>query len=137
MRSAGVSRSAREIASSTSSEARTSRPCSSHVYQVVPTPASCETSSRRSPGVRRRPPLGQPDLLGLKARAALAQEVGELGAPALAVVGVHAVARAASRARGAVAVLVHSRERSLRVDSTTRINPSLVPGYELIAHYPS
>ena len=53
------------MASSTSSEARTSRPCSSHVYQVVPTPASWATSSRRRPGVRRRPPFGQPDVLGL------------------------------------------------------------------------
>lgn len=40
MRSAGVNRSARESASSTSREARTSRPCFNHVYQVVPTPAT-------------------------------------------------------------------------------------------------
>src|SRR4051812_28688496 len=36
------------------------RPCSSHVYQVTPTPACWATSSRRRPGVRRRPPSGSP-----------------------------------------------------------------------------
>jgi hypothetical protein len=41
--------------SSTSGEARTSRPCSIQVYQVTLMPHSCATSSRRRPGVRRRP----------------------------------------------------------------------------------
>src|SRR6516165_1895314 len=36
------------------------RPCSSHVYQLTPTPASSATSSRRSPGVRRRGPGDRP-----------------------------------------------------------------------------
>ena len=40
-------------------------PCSSHVYQVTPTPASCASSSRRSPGVRRRKPGGRPTSAGL------------------------------------------------------------------------
>ena len=83
VRSAGVRRSARDSASSTSSEARTSRPCSSHVYQVVPTPARWATSSRRSPGVRRRPPPWQADVLGLEQSTALAQKVRELSAAAL------------------------------------------------------
>jgi hypothetical protein len=43
-----------------------SRPCSSHVYQLTPTPAKSATSSRRSPGVRRRVPLGSPTLLGAR-----------------------------------------------------------------------
>ena len=34
------------------------RPCSSHVYQLTPTPASKATSSRRRPGVRRRAECG-------------------------------------------------------------------------------
>src|SRR3954452_14659512 len=42
-----------------------SRPCSSHVYQDRPTPASWATSSRRSPGVRRRPLASRPALCGL------------------------------------------------------------------------
>src|SRR4051794_17809607 len=42
-----------------------SRPCSSHVYHDSPTPASCATSSRRSPGVRRRPLVSRPTLSGL------------------------------------------------------------------------
>src|SRR4051794_36496022 len=42
-----------------------SRPCSSHVYQDSPTPASCATSSRRSPGVRRRPLSSSPTLSGV------------------------------------------------------------------------
>lgn len=41
------------MASSTSAEILISRPCSSHVYQDTPTPASTATSSRRKPGVRR------------------------------------------------------------------------------------
>src|SRR5919197_222804 len=42
-RSAGVMPSALARASRTETEARTSRPCSSHVYQVIPTPASWAT----------------------------------------------------------------------------------------------
>ena len=114
VRSAGVSRSARASASSTSSDARTSRPCSSHVYQVAPTPASCATSSRRRPGVRRRPPLGQADVLGLDALAACG--AGNPRAP-----------RAGARRCAAVSRL-RRRVISLGVMSTTRINPSLVPG---------
>ncbi len=41
-----------------------SRPCSSQVYQVSPTPASAATSSRRKPGVLRRPPPGKPTSSG-------------------------------------------------------------------------
>src|SRR5690606_2274638 len=43
------------------------RPCSSHVYQVSDTPASIATSSRRSPGVRRRPAEGAPTIWGVLA----------------------------------------------------------------------
>ena len=57
-------RRARATASSTCSEALMSRPCSSHVYQVTPTPATCASSSRRRPGVRRRPPGGSPTSTG-------------------------------------------------------------------------
>src|SRR4051812_34570805 len=42
-----------------------SRPCSSHVYQDRPTPASWATSSRRRPGVRRRPLAGRPTSCGV------------------------------------------------------------------------
>src|SRR3954451_12276417 len=42
-----------------------SRPCSSHVYQDRPTPASWATSSRRRPGVRRRPSAGSPTSSGV------------------------------------------------------------------------
>ena len=52
------------IAASTCSETLMSLPCSSHVYQVTPTPASCAASSRRSPGVRRRPVAGSPACSG-------------------------------------------------------------------------
>ena len=44
-----------------------SRPCSSQVYQVTPTPDSWAISSRRSPGVRRLPdalPSGRPTSAG-------------------------------------------------------------------------
>src|SRR4051812_25473905 len=44
-----------------------SRPCSSHVYQDRPTPARPASSSRRRPGVRRRPPPGRPTLSGVVA----------------------------------------------------------------------
>ncbi len=54
-RSALLSRSTRATASSTCGDTEMSRPCSSHWYQEAPTPASTATSSRRSPGVRRRP----------------------------------------------------------------------------------
>lgn len=53
----------RPTASSTWPEAVT-RSCSSHVYQVTPTPASVATSSRRSPGARRRPVTGSPTCPG-------------------------------------------------------------------------
>ena len=52
-------------ASSTWTLARMGRPCSSQVYQVTPTPDSCATSSRRSPAVRRRCPLGSPASSGV------------------------------------------------------------------------
>lgn len=45
---------------STCRETRIGRPCSSHVYQEVLTPAIAATSSRRSPGVRRRPVQPKP-----------------------------------------------------------------------------
>src|SRR5262249_21663396 len=51
---------------STSCDALTSRPCSSHVYHVGLTAASAATSSRRRPGVRRRPPDGSPTSSGRK-----------------------------------------------------------------------
>ena len=98
-------------ASSTSSEARTSRPCSSHVYQVVPTPASSATSSRRRPGVRRRPPLGSPTSSGWR----LARRVRRKSASSA-----RRRSPLISRGRAPVAVVW--------VLSTTRINPSLVPG---------
>ena len=62
--SEGSRRSARARPCRASTEGRTSRPCSSHVYQVVPTPASSATSSRRRPGVRRRVPGGRPTSAG-------------------------------------------------------------------------
>ena len=46
-----------------------SRPCSSQVYQVTPTPDSWATSSRRRPGIRRRPdalPSGSPVSAGVR-----------------------------------------------------------------------
>ncbi len=52
------------IASSTDSEGWTSRPCSSHVYQLVPMFASTATSSRRGPGTRRRGPFASPTSQG-------------------------------------------------------------------------
>src|SRR5262249_26055194 len=52
-------------ASSTCVLALMRRPCSSQVYQVTPTPASCATSSRRRPGVRRRGPGGRPTSSGV------------------------------------------------------------------------
>ena len=56
----------RAIASSTCGDALIWRACSSHVYQVTPTPASCATSSRRRPGVRRRRDGGRPTSSGLR-----------------------------------------------------------------------
>ena len=53
--SGSVSIRAREMRSSTSAEGAPPRPCSSQVYQVGLILARCATSSRRSPGVRRRP----------------------------------------------------------------------------------
>src|SRR3954451_16149423 len=55
----------RASASSTPAEGLMSRPCSSHVYHDRPTPASCATSSRRSPGVRRRPLAARPTSCGV------------------------------------------------------------------------
>src|SRR5690606_19612429 len=47
-----------------------SRPCSIHVYQVTLMSHSWAISSRRSPGVRRRPPEGRPTISGwMRARA--------------------------------------------------------------------
>src|SRR5579859_3823444 len=63
-RSLGVSLSACARLSSTWAEGCTLRPCSSQTYQEVPILASCATSSRRSPGVRRRKPGGSPTLAG-------------------------------------------------------------------------
>jgi hypothetical protein len=63
-RSARPRRKTRATASSTCVLALISRPCSSHVYQETPTPASSATSSRRSPGVRRRGPPGMPKSAG-------------------------------------------------------------------------
>ncbi|KDN85445.1 hypothetical protein KCH_26760 [Kitasatospora cheerisanensis KCTC 2395] len=51
-------------ASSTWADTWMSRPCSSHVYQVTPTAARPATSSRRNPGVRRRPTAGRPTCSG-------------------------------------------------------------------------
>ena len=58
-------RSVRAIASRTWTLALIGRPCSSHVYQVTPTPASWASSSRRRPAVRRRLPGGRPTSSGL------------------------------------------------------------------------
>ena len=63
-RSAGTSWGAGEIPARTWGETRMSRPCSSQVYQVRPTPARSATSSRRRPGVRRRWPLWSPTVAG-------------------------------------------------------------------------
>src|SRR2546425_2440390 len=43
-----------------------SRPCSSKVYQEIPTPASCATSSRLSPGVRLLPGVDSPNCSGCR-----------------------------------------------------------------------
>src|SRR5579859_635339 len=122
VRSAGVHRSARAKASNTSSDARTSRPCSSHVYQVVPTPASCATSSRRRPGVRRRPLPRSPTSSGLM----LARLVRRKSA-------------SSARRRSPLPTwgrfdLTDGPASPLNVlggMSTTRITTSLVPGLEL------
>jgi hypothetical protein len=50
----GVRRRAAAMRSNVSAEARMSRPCSSHVYQVTPTPAIAASSSRLRPSVLRR-----------------------------------------------------------------------------------
>src|SRR5580704_4261672 len=63
-RSARSRRRVPATASSTCVLALISRPCSSQVYQVMPTPASRATSSRRSPGVRRRGPGARPTSSG-------------------------------------------------------------------------
>src|SRR6266700_1177051 len=63
-RSLGVSLSACAMLSRTCAEGCTSRHCSSQTYQEVPILASCATSSRRNPGVRRRMPGGNPTSLG-------------------------------------------------------------------------
>src|SRR5579859_7210411 len=59
-RSLGVSLSACARLSSTCAEGCTSRPCSNQTYQEVPMLANWATSSRRSPGLRRRRPGGNP-----------------------------------------------------------------------------
>ncbi|MCY1546215.1 hypothetical protein D9M68_822040 [compost metagenome] len=56
--------SARERLSRKVADTLMSRPCSSQVYQDKPTPANVATSSRRSPGVRRRLPVGKPTSSG-------------------------------------------------------------------------
>ena len=91
-RSAGVSRSARETASSTSSDARTSRPCSSHVYQVVPDPGEQGDLLAAQTGCAPPAAVGQADVVGLQAGALGAQEIGQLGAPAIAVGAARAIA---------------------------------------------
>ena len=58
-------RNTRATASSTCTLALIGRPCSSHVYQVTPTPASWATSSRRKPGVRLRTPGAMPTCSGV------------------------------------------------------------------------
>ncbi|CAM5269497.1 hypothetical protein SVIOM342S_00691 [Streptomyces violaceorubidus] len=63
-RSVGSSSRARARASRTCTETWMSRACSSQVYQVTPTAESWATSSRRSPGVRRRRPRGSPTCSG-------------------------------------------------------------------------
>src|SRR5690625_4115614 len=55
-------------------------PRSRRMYQSVLTPASTATSSRRSPGTRRRPPGGQPDLLRCELGASGGQELPNLAA---------------------------------------------------------
>src|SRR5258708_3982993 len=65
-RSFVVSLSAPARLSSTCREGCTSRPCSNQTYQEVPILASCATSSRRSPGVRRRIPGGNPTSVGAR-----------------------------------------------------------------------
>ena len=55
--------SARASASTVVTDGLTLRPCSSRMYQSTPMPASSATSSRRSPGVRRRRPAGKADRL--------------------------------------------------------------------------
>src|ERR1700680_2543448 len=76
-RSLGVSLSACARLSRTCAEGCTSRPCSSQTYQEVPILASWATSSRRSPGVRRRKPGGNPtspgDRLARRLRKKLAR----------------------------------------------------------------
>lgn len=62
--SVGVHCSAFAMAAITALDGLTSRPCSSQVYQVTPTSASIATSSRRRPGVRRRPLRGKPRRCG-------------------------------------------------------------------------
>ena len=55
-------------------------PFSSRVYHSVLTPARTATSSRRSPGTRRRPPRRQPDLLRGDPGPPAGEEVPDLGA---------------------------------------------------------
>src|SRR6266480_1481934 len=64
-RSASDSCRARATASRTSSETPLMWPFSSRMYQSVLTPAITATSSRRSPGTRRRPPAGSPTCSGV------------------------------------------------------------------------
>jgi hypothetical protein len=55
----------------TEGDTDTSRPCSIQVYQVTLMPQSWATSSRRSPGVRRRMPSGRPAIWGVMRERAL------------------------------------------------------------------
>src|SRR5947209_3388810 len=71
-RSMESSASADATASRTDADTRMLRPCSSHVYHDALTPARTATSSRRSPGVLRRPWSGRPTSPGFTfARLAL------------------------------------------------------------------
>jgi hypothetical protein len=56
---------------------------SSHVYQVMLTPAGVATSSRRSPGVRSRLKVGSPASAGVRRAPQAAEELGKLTRPAL------------------------------------------------------
>src|SRR5690349_20971568 len=55
------------------------RPCSSQVYQVTPTPESWATSSRRSPGVRRRRPGAIPTSAGVTRARLLRRKAASSG----------------------------------------------------------
>ena len=77
------SRRTRASASRTCADGLMSRPCSSHVYQDSPTPASWATSSRRRPGRAASPVRGKADVLRRHLRAPVPEEVRELRAALL------------------------------------------------------